>query len=102
MALFHWLTISNCVYDIYEEQDRVQYPKLLIAHTLHNYYFTFWLFMDNSFHHSLQVGMFCIIDSIPATGLVGYLEVDLGVIVGTYWIFASVVKVSCTCSLAID
>ena len=37
--------------------------------------------------------MFCIIDSISATGF-GYLEVDLGVIVGSYWIFASVVKVS--------
>ena len=45
--------------------------------------------------------MFCIIDSISASGF-GYLEVDLGVIVGSYWIFASVVKVSCTCSLAID
>ena len=30
--------------------------------------------------------MFCIIDSISATGLFGYLEVDLGVIVGSYWI----------------
>ena len=29
--------------------------------------------------------MFCIIDSISATGLFGYLEVDLGVIVGSYW-----------------
>ena len=46
--------------------------------------------------------MFCIIDSISATGLLGYLEVDLGVIVGSYWIFASVVKVSYICSLAID
>ena len=46
--------------------------------------------------------MFCIIDSISATGLFGYLEVDLGVIVGSYWIFASVVKVSSACSLAID
>ena len=36
--------------------------------------------------------MFCIIDSISATGLFGYLEVDLGVIVGLYWISASVVK----------
>ena len=45
--------------------------------------------------------MFCIIDSISATGF-GYLEVDLGVIVGSYWIFASVVKVSCACSSAID
>ena len=45
--------------------------------------------------------MFCIIDSISATGF-GYLEVDLGVIVGSYWIFASVVKVSYACSLAID
>ena len=45
--------------------------------------------------------MFCIIVPISATGF-GYLEVDLGVIVGSYWIFASVVKVSCTCSLAID
>ena len=46
--------------------------------------------------------MFCIIDSISATGLFGYLEVDLGVIVGSYWIFASVVNVSCFCSLAIE
>ena len=45
--------------------------------------------------------MFCIIDSISATGF-GYLEVDLGVIAGSHWIFASVVKVSCACSLAID
>ena len=29
--------------------------------------------------------MFCIIDSISATGF-GYLEVDLGIIVGSYWI----------------
>ena len=29
--------------------------------------------------------MFCIIDSISATGIFGYLEVDLGVIVGSYW-----------------
>ena len=28
--------------------------------------------------------MFCIIVSITATGLFGYLEVDLGVIVGSY------------------
>ena len=48
--------------------------------------------------------MFCIIDSISATGLFGYLEVDLGVIVGSYGIYicSSVVKVSCVCSLAID
>ena len=47
--------------------------------------------------------MFCIIDSISATGF-GYLEVDLGVIVGSYWIHicSSVVEVSCVCSLAID
>ena len=45
--------------------------------------------------------MFYFIDSISATGF-GNLEVDLGVIVGSYWIFASVVKVSCACSLAID
>ena len=47
--------------------------------------------------------MFCIIDSISATGF-GYLEVDLGVIVGSYWIqiCSSVVKVSCVCSLAIE
>ena len=45
--------------------------------------------------------MFCIIDSISATGLFGYLEVDLGVIVGSYWIFASVVKVFCICRLAL-
>ena len=30
--------------------------------------------------------MFCIINSISATGLFGYLEVDPGVIVGSYWI----------------
>ena len=30
--------------------------------------------------------MFRIIVSILATGLSGYLEVDLGVIVGSYWI----------------
>ena len=29
--------------------------------------------------------MFCIIVSISATGF-GYLEVDLGLIVGSYWI----------------
>ena len=48
--------------------------------------------------------MFCIIYSISATGLFGYLEVDLGVIVGSYWIHicSSLVKVSCICSLAID
>ena len=46
--------------------------------------------------------MFCIIDSISATGLFGYLEVDLGVIVGSYWIFARLVKVSSVHSLAID
>ena len=47
--------------------------------------------------------MFCIINSISATGF-GYLEVDLGVIVGSYWIHicSSLVKVSCICSLAID
>ena len=39
--------------------------------------------------------MFCIIVSILATGLFGYLEVDLGVIVGSYWIHicSSLVKV---------
>ena len=48
--------------------------------------------------------MFCIIDSISATGLFGYLEVVLGVIVGSYWIHicSSLVKVSCVYSLAID
>ena len=48
--------------------------------------------------------MFCIIDSISATGLFGYLEVDLGAIVGSYWIHicSSLVKVFCICSLAID
>ena len=48
--------------------------------------------------------MFCIIDSISGTGLFGYLEDDLGVIVGSYWIdiCSSLVKVSCVCSLAID
>ena len=30
--------------------------------------------------------MFCIIVSISATGLFGYLEVDLGFTVGSYWI----------------
>ena len=30
--------------------------------------------------------MFCIIDYISAAGLFGYLEVDLGVIVGSYWV----------------
>ena len=57
-------------------------------------YFTqlsFLVLQDNhivtdSFCHSLQVGMFCIIVSISATGLFGYLKVDLGVIVGSYWI----------------
>ena len=29
--------------------------------------------------------MFCFIDFISATGLFSYLEVDLGVIVGSYW-----------------
>ena len=38
-------------------------------------------YYSDSFLHSLQV-----IDSISATGLFGYLEVDLGVIVGSYWI----------------
>ena len=48
--------------------------------------------------------MFCIIDSISATGLFGYLEVDLGVTVRLYWIHicSSLVKVPCACSLAID
>ena len=48
--------------------------------------------------------MFCIIHSISATGLFGYLQVDLRVIVGSYWIHicSSLVKVSCICSLAID
>ena len=30
--------------------------------------------------------MFCIIVSISATGLFGHLEVDLGLIIGSYWI----------------
>ena len=47
--------------------------------------------------------MFCIIVSISATGLFGYLEVDLGVIVGSYWIhLLGLVKVSCAHILAID
>ena len=46
--------------------------------------------------------MFCIIVSISATGLFGYLEVDLGVIIGLHWICSSLVKVSCVCALAID
>ena len=46
--------------------------------------------------------MFCIIVSISATGLFGYLEVDLGVIVGSHWICSSLVKVSYISSLAID
>ena len=48
--------------------------------------------------------MFCIIDSSSATGLFGYLEVNLGVIVGSYWlhICSSLVKVSCICSLSIE
>ena len=47
--------------------------------------------------------MLCVTDSISATGF-GYLEVDLGVIVGSYWIHicSSLVKVSCICSLTID
>ena len=47
--------------------------------------------------------MLCIIDSISATGF-GYLEVGLGVIVGSYWIhiYSSLVKVSCVCSLTTD
>ena len=36
-------------------------------------------------YNSLQVGMFWIIVSISATGLFGYLEVDLGIIIGSYW-----------------
>ena len=30
--------------------------------------------------------MFCIIVSISATGLFGYLEVDQEIIIGSYWI----------------
>ena len=88
-------------------QDRDQYPKLLIklAHSI--YYCSGPSGINHicadSFHHSLQVGMFCIIVFISATGF-GYLEVDLGVIVGSYWIHicSSLVKVSCICSLAIE
>ena len=45
--------------------------------------------------------MFCIIVSISATGF-GYLEVDLELIVGSYWIHLfSLVKVLCICRLAL-
>ena len=91
---------------LYKEEGRIV-PHLKLLNSLLTLH-TFWLiwittYILDSFLHSLQVGMFCIIDSISATGF-GYLEVDLGVIVGSYWIHicSSVVKVSCVCSLAID
>ena len=84
-------------------QAKVQYPKLLtflifslaILIHLENH-----LIIKGSFHQSLQVGMFYIIDSF--TGF-GYLISDPGVIIGSYWIHicSSLVKVSCVCSLAI-
>ena len=45
--------------------------------------------------------MFCIIVSISATGF-GYLEVDLGLTVGSYWIhLLCLVKVLCIYRLAL-
>ena len=38
--------IRNCIW-------QTLHPKLLIAHTLHNYNFTFWLFRDNHFKYRL-------------------------------------------------
>ena len=102
-VLIHWFTTSTCVYitglmNIQGEHSGGYISrwmakiivKIASFHTLHNY--LFWSFritifsQTDSFCHSLQVGMFCIIVSISATGLFGYLEVDLGVIVGSYWI----------------
>ena len=83
-------------------------PKIVKTQLLSISIFAFWPFRDKhifigSLCHSLQVGMFCIIVSTSATGF-GYLEVDLGVIVGSHWIHicSSLVKVSYICSLAID
>ena len=46
--------------------------------------------------------MFCIIVSISATGLFGYLEVDLELIIGyTGYICFSLGKVFCICRLAL-
>ena len=46
--------------------------------------------------------MFCIIVSISATGLFDYLKVDLGLIVGSYWIhLLSLGKVFCILGLAL-
>ena len=72
--------IRNCIW-------QTLHPKLLIDHTLHNYNFTFWLFRDNhfnvdSFYHSLT-GWYGLHYFVSISGF-GYLEVDLGVIVGSY------------------
>ena len=75
-------------------QGRVQdfthpYPKLL-THSDFALLLYFWLIWITTFYnqtvylHSLQVGMFLIIVSISATGF-SYLEVDLGIIIGSYW-----------------
>ena len=103
MALIHWFTTSICVYDVTGLMNiqgghsggyiSRQMGKIIVKIAKLSYFtqLSFLVLQDNhivtdSFHHSLQVGMFCIIVSISATGLFGYLEVDLGVIVGSYWI----------------
>ena len=44
------------------------------------------LYITGSLHQSLTGWYVCIIVSISATGLFGYLEVDLGLIVRSHWI----------------
>ena len=86
---------------IQASRSSIHYPKLLID-SLHN--FPLLALTIQTIFDTVCRDMFCIIDSISATGLFGYLEVDLGVIVGSYWIHicSSLVNVSCVCSLAID
>ena len=42
------------------------------------------LYIIDSFRH--VTGLYVLHYSISATGLFGYLEVDLGLIIGSYWI----------------
>ena len=86
-------------------QDITHNPKLLthLDIALLLYFWLIWaiIFYNQTLHHSLQVGMFLIIVSISATGLFGYLEVYLGIIIGSYWIMLNLVKVFCIWRLAL-
>ena len=113
-ALVHWLTAMPCVYDvtgiwifkvgfleaISGRPERVHYPKLLIHIAQLTSCFGSsrqpYLF-KGSLHHSLT-GWYVL--HYWLLYRFGYLEVDLGVNIGSFIHCSSVVRVSCSCSFS--